>query len=166
MRTYVAGVRFLLGGVLLFAALSKMQHPFRFLSDLYDYELVGRTAGLVLAVTLPAFELLAAILLIFGLFLRVAFAAASLLGVLFTISTASAVLRSLDIACGCFSGAEIGRVGYDTVIRSTAMLCLAVSAWGLTWYANRRARSESSSIANRQCTEMNINMNGVTHGIT
>jgi hypothetical protein len=53
-----AAGRFVLGGILLIAALTKMSRPFLFLSEIYDYDLVGRKTGFTVAILLPAIELI------------------------------------------------------------------------------------------------------------
>jgi hypothetical protein len=124
---YVAGSRLLVGGGLLFASLTKLHHPFLFLSDIYSYELVGRTTGLGIAIILPYLELVISFCLLFGIFLPAALAMASLLGLSFVFATVSVVNRGLDISCGCFSGSEIDKVGYDTVVRAVLLAIIAAS---------------------------------------
>lgn len=102
-------LRCLLGGLLLWAAVSKLANPTAFLGSLYAYELpLPRGVFRLVAVVLPWTELLAGLMLVTGVWVETALLlTAGLLG-LFVLATAQAVLRGLEISCGCFDLSVLG----------------------------------------------------------
>lgn len=92
-----------IGGVLLWAGLSKAANGVAFLAALNAYELpLPRVALAAVAIALPWIELLCGLSLV----TRTRVAPALLLSLLLTfgfcVATGQAVLRGLDISCGCF----------------------------------------------------------------
>ncbi|MGE5608881.1 MAG: MauE/DoxX family redox-associated membrane protein [Bacillota bacterium] len=112
-----------LGIMLLYSGLVKARHPYQFLSNVYDYELVGPEVGKVVAIGLPSLELLIGGCLIGGIYVPGALMGSMLLGAMFTFATASSLYRGLSIACGCF-GASVDVVTGFTVARAGGV-CLA-----------------------------------------
>ena len=82
---------------------------------------------------LPAFEILLAILLLLGLFTRLAALASGLLMTAFIVGIASVWIRGYTIDCGCFGGGgDISAEGIDAkYARDIArdFLFLGMSAW-------------------------------------
>lgn len=130
-------VRFLIGSVLLYAALGKLRHPFEFLAVVLAYQMVPPLMGLLIAAILPWLELLVGL----GLLIRFSsrgnwLLAAGLCG-MFLIATSSALSRGLAISCGCLGGAD-DQISAATVLRS--ILLFGVTAVGL-FLANRFEKS-------------------------
>ncbi len=98
------GLRWLLGVLLLWAAVSKLANPTEFLGAIYAYQLpLPRTLLQAAAVVLPWVELLCGLLLLAGYWRQTALLTVTGLMVLFVIATGQAWGRGLDIACGCFN---------------------------------------------------------------
>jgi putative oxidoreductase len=98
------GLRWLLGVLLLWAAVSKLANPTEFLGSIYAYQLpLPRTLFQAAAVMLPWVELLCGLLLLAGFWRQTALLIVTGLMVWFVIATGQAWLRGLDIACGCFN---------------------------------------------------------------
>jgi len=98
------GLRWLLGVLLLWAAVSKLANPTEFLGSIYAYQLpLPRTLLQAAAVVLPWVELLCGLLLLAGFWRQTALLIVTGLMVWFVIATGQAWLRGLDIACGCFN---------------------------------------------------------------
>jgi hypothetical protein len=123
-----------LGFMLLYSGLIKARHPYQFLSNVYDYELVGPELGKLVAVGLPVLEIVIGGCLVGGVCVGGALTGSMLLGAVFVFATALAVYRGLNIACGCFgsSGAEV--VTTSTIARA-AGVCLAsfLALLGTIW---------------------------------
>lgn len=97
-------VRWILGVLLVWAALSKIANPLEFYSGLAAYQLPLPVLALrATAVVLPWLELICGLLLLAGLWTRAAAAWALVLFLSFTVATGQAWARGLDIACGCFN---------------------------------------------------------------
>lgn len=102
-------VRWILGALLVWAALSKIANPLEFYSGVVAYQLP--LPGVVLravAMVLPWLELICGLLLLAGLWTRAAAGWALVLFVVFIGATGQAWARGLDIACGCFNLRVLG----------------------------------------------------------
>jgi uncharacterized membrane protein YphA (DoxX/SURF4 family) len=130
-------LRYALGGVFLYAALSKLVDPQSFSLDIANYRLLPTSLLPYAALLMPALELSAGILIIAGPVKgeAAAWLALMLLGFLF--GEGQALARGLDLSCGCF-GKDSGKVGWFTIGRN--MLLLGASIWVVL--EQRRIRSE------------------------
>ena len=100
--TWKVALRWLLGVVLVWAALGKLADPHEFHTSLLAYRLPlpgAFTAGV--AIVLPWLELLCGLLLLADHRTPAALAWALALFGVFTVCTGQAWLRGLPIACGC-----------------------------------------------------------------
>ncbi len=131
--------RLALGCMFIMSSLPKIQLPLKFLSDVYGYELVGPKLGVLVAMTLSWMELLVGICLVGGIFVSGALLASAGLGAMFAAVLALALIRGLDISCGCF-GINSSKVNYLTVMRAVVILFVS----GLAYVAMilRRERPE------------------------
>lgn len=125
-----AGVmRLGLGCVFLWSSLPKLRQPYDFLSNVYEYELVGRNLGLAVTMVFPWMELVLGICLLGGILVTGALLGATVLTAIFTFAQASAMYRRLEISCGCFSQTGTDIVSYATLMRSTVLVAAAVFAY-------------------------------------
>jgi putative oxidoreductase len=111
-----------LGTLFVVAGALKWRDPAGFAQEIANYHLLPGLAP-HLAVVLPAIEITAGLALLAAplSWRRAAAAALVLVTAAFTVAVASAVVRGLDISCGCF-GAGSGRVTWLTVLRNLALL--------------------------------------------
>lgn len=140
VRYLVLGIRFLLGGIFVWSGLAKIRQPYDFLSNVYDYELVGAKLGLLVAVVLPWLEVLVGAALLIGLFAGGGMLGAFFLCALFVGVQSSALARGLTIACGCFSATSAGLISYTTLIRTSLLLLASGAILGWHVYEGRRLR--------------------------
>jgi uncharacterized membrane protein YphA (DoxX/SURF4 family) len=102
-RLWIA-LRWLLGALMLWAAVSKLANQTEFLSSIYAYKTPLPPSWLqVAAVVLPWLELLCGLLLIANMWSETALATLIGLLVIFVLGTGQAWARGLDISCGCFN---------------------------------------------------------------
>ncbi|MCX8090477.1 MAG: DoxX family membrane protein [Verrucomicrobiae bacterium] len=102
-------VRWILGALLVWAALSKIANPLEFYSGVAAYQVpLPGFALRATAVVLPWLELICGLLLLAGLWTRAAAAWALVLFVVFTVATGQAWARGLEISCGCFNLEALG----------------------------------------------------------
>lgn len=102
-------LRWLLGALLLWAAVSKLANPLEFLGSLYAYQLpLPKLFLQTVAVALPWLELLLGFLLLLGRLTESCLISALLLFAIFIAATGQAWLRGLNISCGCFNLAIFG----------------------------------------------------------
>lgn len=102
-------LRWLLGGLMLWAAVSKLAAPTEFLGAIYSYKLPLPQAWLQFAaVLLPWLELLCGLALIADKWTESALTLLLGLCVVFVLATGQAWLRGLDISCGCLDFKILG----------------------------------------------------------
>jgi uncharacterized membrane protein YphA (DoxX/SURF4 family) len=104
--------RFVLGGIMLLAGLTKLGVPETMAVSIRAYE-IPLPSWLVstMAVGLPIVEVGLGVWLLVGLFTRFSGGLGAALMAVFTIAITQAWLRGLDIDCGCFAGAEANSLG-------------------------------------------------------
>lgn len=96
-------LRWLLGALMLWAAVSKLAQPTEFLGSIYAYDLpLPRSWLQLVAVVLPWVELLCGLSLIANVWSETALTAIISLLAVFVLATGQAWSRGLDISCGCF----------------------------------------------------------------
>ncbi len=102
IRATILVLRLLLGGIFLWAGLSKVAEPMQTLATIYSYQIVVPD-GLALAIahTLPWLEILIGAALLLGLVMPFTLAATAAVLLAFTALTAQAWWRELPIDCGC-----------------------------------------------------------------
>ena len=98
----LAALRWLIGGLLVWAALGKLANLQDFFTTLLAYRLPLAMGMLkIIAIVLPWMELLCGLLLLAGTRIQAALLWAFVLFAIFTACTGLAWIRGLHIACGC-----------------------------------------------------------------
>ena len=120
-------VRVFLGGLFIIASLDKIADPAAFATSILNYKIVGQTLAMLIATILPSLELLCGISLILGLYPRTSALLITIMLVGFTILIISALLRGLDISCGCFTqDPNVSKIGYMKILENVGMIMLGV----------------------------------------
>ncbi len=96
-------VRIILGAVFMYASFDKMANPEAFANIIDNYHLLPYWAVNGLAIFLPWLELITGLLLITGKWVKASLLLYNLMLVIFIIALSQALIRGLDISCGCFS---------------------------------------------------------------
>jgi len=92
-----------LGIVFIWASVDKIINPEQFAEMIYHYKILPELLIHAVAIFLSWLELITGTLLIFGLWERAGLIIFNLLIFVFMIALTSALLRGLDIHCGCFT---------------------------------------------------------------
>jgi putative oxidoreductase len=127
-------LRWVLGALMVWAALGQIANPQEFLAAIYGYELpLPEMLLRVTAVALPWLELLCGLALLAGVWNEAALGILIILMTIFVIATGQAWIRGLDISCGCFGTALeetsfLGTVRF-AFFRNLAILGLVVYLW-------------------------------------
>jgi putative oxidoreductase len=96
-------LRWLLAGLLVWAALGKIANPMEFHGVITSYRLPLPDALIrSSAIVLPWLELLCGVLVVAGAARRAALLWMAILFGMFVLATGQAWVRGLDVACGCF----------------------------------------------------------------
>lgn len=126
--------RIVLAAVFLFAAVPKLLEPMTFAKDMVNYRvsfpLIGQDYVFLAAVFMPAFELVGALALLVPRWKRAGSLIVGGLLLLFIILIAQAVIRGLNIDCGCFGRSVVAltlaqEVGFSKILENTFWLAMA-----------------------------------------
>ncbi len=95
--------RIILGAVFMYASFDKMANPEAFANIIDNYHLLPYQLVNALAIFLPWLEFITGLLLITGKWIKASLMIYNVLLVVFIFALAQALIRGLDISCGCFS---------------------------------------------------------------
>jgi uncharacterized membrane protein YphA (DoxX/SURF4 family) len=101
-----------------------------FAQDVANYHVPPSALGNLVAITLPWTELLAAALLVLGIWKRASAWVITAMMVVFLVAISWALAHGYDIRCGCFGTVDARKVGVTALAEDTALLAMA--AW-LAW---------------------------------
>jgi uncharacterized membrane protein YphA (DoxX/SURF4 family) len=129
-RALVLALRFVVAAVFLTAALPKIGDPTTFATDIDNYRMLPDALIGPFAVGVPLLEALIGLALVTGVYARGAAVLASGLLVAFAIAMVQAIVRGIDLDCGCFGHVVETRVGWLSVMRNVLLLvaCAVVIA--------------------------------------
>ncbi len=122
----VLACRLIVGGVFVYASLDKLAHPQAFAEVIHNYRLVPYALLHPAALLLPMVEFVIGVTLILGLARRGAALISGLLLLVFMFGISSALLRGLDISCGCFNTDGGHAVGVSLLLRDLILLLLCL----------------------------------------
>jgi len=119
-------VRVALGGILTLAGGTKLAAPAKFVETLAGYRLLPAQGNHLLGLGLPWLELICGVLLVGGLWVRASGSLSATLFLLFSVATLTAIVRQLDVECGCFGAGLHPRVGSITLLGDLLGLACAL----------------------------------------
>lgn len=124
--------RVVLGAIFIYASFDKIKYPGPFAQNIEAYELLPMAFVNVAAIWLPWLELCCGLMMLAGIWVRSNAIIVSLLLTFFIVALSSALIRGLDISCGCFEvGDSEALIGWQRVLEDLGMLILA---WWLLKY--------------------------------
>jgi putative oxidoreductase len=95
--------RLILGAVFIYAGVQKISSPADFAVAIENYLLLPAVLINPAAIILPWLEIFCGVFLIAGIFIRASAILVSVMTLVFIIAIFSALIRGLDITCGCFA---------------------------------------------------------------
>lgn len=119
--------RLILGVIFLFSAIGKIANPAEFAESILNYRLLPDILLNITAMTLPWIELICGAFLIFGFCVKESSAILLLLLIVFTTSVFIAVLRGLDIECGCFGTLMAESVGFRKISENLVFILFSIA---------------------------------------
>lgn len=135
------GLRLVLGGVFIYAAVYKIAEPEDFARSIYNYRMLPEGTINLMAIIMPWLELICGIFIIIGSLVRGSAVLIGLMLLVFIIAISSALARGLDISCGCFKVGEGGRlVGLTTLVEDILMVAAVavILAFGGPSFSRKR----------------------------
>lgn len=112
-------IRIILGFIFIYAGAEKISNPGSFAISITNYRLLPITIINFFAITLPWIELVAGILIVFGISVKENSAIIFSMLLVFTLAIVISLFRGLSIDCGCFGkGTQIGllKLGENTLM--------------------------------------------------
>ncbi len=126
MNLLVMICRIFLGFMFIYASLDKIMNPEEFAKQIGFYKVLPFGLENLLAIILPWVELIVGICLIAGLLVDGATVLSILMMLVFILAISQAMLRGIDITCGCFKvSAESDSIGLNTIIRDIVFLIMS-----------------------------------------
>jgi uncharacterized membrane protein YphA (DoxX/SURF4 family) len=125
-KVFILVLRIVLGVVFVLASADKVLEPDKFAVAVRGYQLIPIELSNLFAIVIAWGELIAAIMLIFGVFTRQAAAAIFLMLVMFTVAIAIMMVRGVVVDCGCFSNEGGSQTGLRLIIRNLFLMATAL----------------------------------------
>ena len=116
--------RIILGAIFIVASYDKILNPAEFAITIDNYHIVPQVFINISAIVIPWLEFNCGLLLIIGVFNRASALTLIFLNVTFVFMLASALIRGLDINCGCFgtgSAVSLWRIIEDLILLALAL---------------------------------------------
>jgi uncharacterized membrane protein YphA (DoxX/SURF4 family) len=118
--------RIFLGFLFIYASLEKILQPEEFAKQVGYYKALPFGLENLLAIVLPWTELIVGICLLAGLFVDGAALLSIIMMLVFILAISQAMLRGIDITCGCFEvSADSEKLGLHTIIRDIIFLIMS-----------------------------------------
>jgi len=124
MNLLLALLRIGLGGTFLYAAVTKLPDMAAFAESVANYRLVPPSLVPAVAAVVIGVEIALGALLVSGRLARGAALVGTGILAIFTVGLSQALLRGIDLRCGCFGGTESAT--WATVLRDGGMLAVAI----------------------------------------
>lgn len=115
-RWVLLALRVVIGSVFVYAGATKIGHPLAFADSIATFQVLPPQLVNLVALALPPFEILTGCLLMLGIFQRQAAFALLVLTTLFALFLIQALVRGLEVDCGCFGS------GRPSVLKTWASL--------------------------------------------
>ena len=117
-----------IGAIFIAAGLAKLGDLRTFAEQIHNFRLTPVATEHLVAIVLPWVEVLAGLALLLKVRARAGATLTAVLMVVFTLAVLQAVIRGLDIECGCFGTADASRVGLTKLLQNLGMTALALVA--------------------------------------
>lgn len=124
MNLLARAARILLGGIFLWASVTKVPDMAAFAESVANYRIVPPALVPAVAAAVVGVEIAAGVALVLNVWARAAALVLSALLAVFTVGLASALARGIDLSCGCFGGNAPAT--WWTVLRDVVLLLLAL----------------------------------------
>jgi putative oxidoreductase len=124
-RAFDAFLRIALGCAFVGAGVIKIADPAQFAGVVDNYHLLPRAFLNPVAILLPWLEMVAGLSVLVGFWTRAGALLLSVLTIVFFLAISSALVRGLNIECGCFGTVSGSRIGLQHLALDGAVFGLA-----------------------------------------
>lgn len=147
-RNFVIAARIVLGAIFMYASFDKMANPQAFADIIDNYKMLPVQLVNPLAIFLPWLEFLTGLFLVTGKWVQGSLLIYTTLLVIFIIALGQALVRGLDISCGCFSvNPSTTSEVWLRIIEDLAMLAVCI---GLLKYGESSDTEVETEIENQK----------------
>ena len=115
-------VRIILSVIFIYAGMEKISYPAGFSDSINNYKILPLFTVNFLVIILPWIELIAGVLLLFGIKVKENSFIISVLLSIFIIAIVISLIRGLNIDCGCFGTFSGSKVGIYKLIENSLLL--------------------------------------------
>lgn len=119
--------RMLLGTLFAYAGISHASNSYRFFQSVVAYDLLSVNFSIWVATVLPFLQLIIGVFLLLNVFTEVSFLLATVLLFVFDFAGILAIIRGLNITCGCF-GDLSPRITTGHVVITSVLVSLSIYA--------------------------------------
>ncbi|HTY35788.1 MAG TPA: MauE/DoxX family redox-associated membrane protein [Bacteroidota bacterium] len=141
-------VRMFIGLLFVVSSIEKIADPAAFTQSIANYSMLPSWAPPVIATVLPWLELLCGLSVLFGTLLHGSSLLLSCMLAAFTLAVIAALLRGLDISCGCFTqDPAAGKIGWLKVLQNSTLIVLTLFLYysKSDWYSLPRYLQKSGT---------------------
>ena len=117
-------LRIILGSIFIISGVEKISNPAEFAQTIENYRLLPISSINIFALILPWIELISGMFLLFGIKNKENSLIITTMMIVFTSAVVIAVLRNLDIDCGCFGTLTAQKVGLRKVIENIVLISM------------------------------------------
>ncbi len=125
--------RLIVGGVFLWAAVTKIPQAGALAEAMVRFDILPRPLVLPFSYFLPWLEFFCGAALILGIWLRSAAMWANILLVVFTLALASNLIRGIEADCGCFGETKVTGGSWGTLAKNLVLLPLGLTILVKSW---------------------------------
>lgn len=125
-RYFPAAVRIALGAVFIYAAVLKIVDPVGFAGSVAAYRILPYFGSYLTAAVLPFVELTCGVLLVLGYRVRGGALIIAAMNLVFMVALGAAIVRGLDIDCGCFKQGGAKTTPWTALARDTVFLAMTL----------------------------------------
>ncbi len=118
--------RIIIGLMFVIVGVGKIAHPAEFADEIANYQILPNFFINIAAITIPWIELIAGILVIFGIKQKPSATIILLMLIVFTSGVAVAMAKGLNIDCGCYSQIASQQVGIPKILENTGLMILSI----------------------------------------
>lgn len=121
--------RIILGGLFIYASVDKILYPAEFAEAVRNYQILPLGLVNIVAIMLPWVELVAGLLLLNGFKTQNGNAIIFVLICVFIFGVVSAMIKGIDIHCGCFSTEGGRKVGMKALLEDIFLLLMCLNVF-------------------------------------
>ncbi len=118
-------LRIVLGVLFIYASYDKILNPWDFGATIRDYKMLPAELTNLPALFLPWLEFYCGLFLLLGVFIRSSALLISCMLIVFIIALGQALLKGLDINCGCYGGSN--KIAFMRIVEDLLLLVISVT---------------------------------------